>query len=115
MSEKTYTAAEVAELLAQERAKARTGSNREVKIYVNAGTFKPKSGQRKGVDTPFAHIAIEGNFYPAKLSFAAAEAVLANLDSLRAALAARPKVEVPTEALKPLGSTDTTPRIAQRS
>lgn len=113
MSEKTYTAAEVAELLAQERAKAsKNGAKREVRIFVNSGTFKPTSGKRKGVDTPFSHISIEGNFYPAKLSFAAAEAVLSNLDALKAALKDRPKVEAPSALTT---ADQSAPRLVTRS
>ena len=85
MSEKLYTAAEVAKMIADERAKL--VSKKAVKIYADSGTFKPTSGPKKGIETPFANVKIEGDFYPAKLSFAAAEAVLANIEALKAAVA----------------------------
>lgn len=107
--EKTYTAAEVAALLAEERAKRLVVTGEKpVTFKINAGTFVPKTGANKGKETPFAHVRIEGNFYPAKLSFAAAEAILANIDGLKAVLAERTKPEAPK--VDPLA-----PRLAARS
>ncbi len=106
MSEKLYTAAEVAEMIAREKAKST--SNKPVRIYVDSGVFKPTSGKNKGIETPFSHIKIEGNFFPAKLSFAAAEAVLANIEALKAAVKDRGVVKE-TTTVDPLA-----PRLAAK-
>lgn len=117
MSEKTYTAAEVAALLAAERAKASSAA-KTFRCYVKSGTFKPTAGKRKGLETPFSHIAIEGNFYPAKLSFAAAEAILANPEVLRAALDSRtaaPSFDETGEQETPALANGGAPRLAAKS
>ena len=102
MSEKTYTAAEVAVMIAAAKAEK---SDKAVKFSANSGVFK----DRKGVERPFANIKVEGNFYPTSLSYSAAEAILANLETFKAVVASKPKVEAP----KPVLTSGGEPRLAK--
>jgi len=105
MSEKTYTAAEVAILIAEAKAKA---STKGVKFSANSGTFTTKKGETK----PFANIRVEGNFYPATVSYSVAEAILAHLDEFKAIVNAKPKVEAP---VAPLSNGSLAPRLGAKS
>lgn len=76
MSEKLYTAAEVAALIAAERAKT-----------ARPVTISRKSGVNKA-GKPFSGIEVKGDFYPVYLSESAAKAILDNVGLLKDALSA---------------------------
>ena len=77
MTEKLYTAAEVAEMIAAEKAKLSAG--KAVRFVRRSGTTK--------AGKPFSGVQMTGDFFPVYLSIGAATALVANIDGLKAALA----------------------------
>lgn len=103
MSDKLYTAAEVAALIAAERAKTH-----------RAVTISRKSGVNKA-GKPFSGIEVKGDFFPVYLSENAAKGILDNIEALREALLSPiPTAPVKSEASNAL-SNDTAPRLAPKA
>lgn len=95
MTEKTYTAAEVAALLEAERAK----SNKAITVSLKSGTRKDGK--------PFSGVEVKGDFFPVYLSRTAAKAVAENASQILALLAQ----PIPTVAEKP----SMAPRLAPKA